>query len=74
MADETYLKNLELEFEQQTWEDLISLLSQAKEVEGNEKLTAVVRTVRVNGVITFKQWKYIKANLKQKTYNPFKRI
>jgi len=21
-----------------------------------------------------KQWKYIKANLKQKTYNPFKRI
>jgi hypothetical protein len=74
MANRIELKNLETVFDEQTSEDFMSLLSQCKQIEGDEKVTAVIKDINNNGRITFRQWKFLKATLKEQSYNPYKRI
>lgn len=74
MENIDWMQRIEQEFENQTPEQIEKLINQCKfYFEDDDMIISIIRNIRKNKKISFKQWKALKAQL-SKTNNPKKTI
>ena len=74
MENLDWMQRIEQEFENQTPEQIEKLINQCKfYFEDDDMIINIIRNIRKNKNISFKQWKALRAQL-SKTNNPKKTI
>jgi hypothetical protein len=74
MENIDWMQRIEQEFENQTPEQIEKLINQCKfYFEDDDMIINIIRNIKKNKNISFKQWKALKAQL-SKTNNPKKTI
>jgi hypothetical protein len=66
MDKQLWLEQIEKEFDNQTPEQITFLLNRCKSTLDDEMCLSIVKTIEESKVITFKQWKALRAETSKK--------